>query len=75
MSNMSYCRWENTSNAMKDCVNDLVEDLSCGDGTIAEMAAYFADLSIDEKRGFLDLLADARELVEMTDNVDFDMED
>ena len=25
MSNMSYCRWENTYNDLKDCFNSMVE--------------------------------------------------
>ena len=26
MSNMSYCRWENTYNDLKDCYNSMVEE-------------------------------------------------
>ena len=39
MSNMSYCRWHNTSRDMSDCVNSI-EDMEYGENTFDEMADY-----------------------------------
>lgn len=39
MSNMSYCRWHNTSRDMSDCVNSI-EDMEYGDHPFDEMADY-----------------------------------
>ena len=39
MSNMSYCRWSNTSKDMRDCV-DSIEDMEYGENTFEEMADY-----------------------------------
>ena len=54
MANMSYCRFENTANDLKDCVwalND--EEIRQGD-----LGSY-------ELRGLKDLLDYARDIVEM----------
>ena len=39
MSNMSYCRWSNTSKDMRDCV-DSIEDMEYGDHPFEDMADY-----------------------------------
>ena len=39
MSNMSYCRWSNTSKDMRDCV-DSIEDMEYGETTFEDMADY-----------------------------------
>lgn len=39
MSNMSYCRWANTSQDMRDCV-DSIEDMEYGENTFEDMADY-----------------------------------
>lgn len=39
MSNMSYCRWHNTSRDMSDCV-DSIEDMEYGETTFEDMADY-----------------------------------
>ena len=39
MSNMSYCRWHNTSRDMSDCVNSI-EDMEYGENTFEDMADY-----------------------------------
>jgi hypothetical protein len=56
MGNMSYCRYENTSKDLKDCVNAL----------------YQADVSEPlssqwEVRGLRDLLELSKEIVDMED--------
>lgn len=56
MGNMSYCRYENTSKDLRDCVNAL----------------YQADVdeplsSQWEERGLRDLLSFAKEIVDMED--------
>lgn len=56
MANMSYCRYENTSKDLKDCVNAL----------------YQADVneplsSSWEERGLRDLLYFSKEIVDMED--------
>ena len=58
MGNMSYCRFENTANDLKDCVwalND--EDIRQGD-----LGSY-------EIRGLKDLLDYARDIVHMEDYI------
>jgi len=58
MGNMSYCRFENTANDLKDCVwalND--EDIRQG------------DLGNYEIRGLKDLLDYARDIVRMEDYI------
>ena len=39
MSNMSYCRWHNTSRDMSDCVNSI-EDMEYGEDGFDDMADY-----------------------------------
>ena len=58
MANMSYCRYENTSKDLRDCVNAL----------------YQADIneplsSSYEVRGLSDLLSFAKEIVDMEDTI------
>jgi hypothetical protein len=58
MGNMSYCRFENTANDLKDCVwalND--EDIRQGD-----LGSY-------EIRGLKDLLDYAKDIVHMEDYI------
>ncbi len=58
MGNMSYCRFENTANDLKDCVwalND--QDIRQGD-----LGSY-------EIRGLKDLLDYARDIVHMEDYI------
>ena len=59
MSNMSYCRWQNTSSDLKACLNDM-EEFCYGGGTIEE---YADNLSEEEKKAFFTLLKQAGELV------------
>ena len=56
MSNMSYCRFLNTSIDLGDCVDALECD-------------WDLDLSTDEANGLESLLADAKELVWMEDTI------
>ncbi len=51
MSNMSYCRFENTSNDMQDCWNALQE--AEAEGNLQE---WFKDLGEYEQRGVMRLL-------------------
>ena len=57
MSNMSYCRFQNTSIDLADCLDAL------------ENHWDMDDLSTDEVNGLENLLADARELVYMEDTI------
>ena len=56
MANMSYCRFQNTSIDLADCLDALENH-------------WDLDLSIDEVNGLETLLADAKELVYMEDTV------
>lgn len=53
MANMSYCRWRNTSNDLRDCVNSIE--------TIEEEG--FDSLSRDEQMGLLNVVRSAVELL------------
>lgn len=39
MSNMSYCRFENTSNDLGDCVNEM-QDANSGQQLTEDMSSY-----------------------------------
>lgn len=54
MSNMSYCRFENTSRDMQDCVNAVMEMIENG-----------YDLDSYETRGFKQLIEQAAELLNL----------
>ena len=56
MSNMSYCRFQNTSMDLGDCVEALENH-------------WDIDLSIDEIHGLENLLADSHRIVEMEDTI------
>ena len=58
MSNMSYCRYENTSRDLKDCV-DALWDSDCGE-----------DLSVYEVDGLEQLLALSKEIVQLEDKIE-----
>ena len=51
MANMSYCRFENTANDLRDCVYAIEE------------GEYNKDISESEKRGLEEILELARQLV------------
>lgn len=57
MANMSYCRWENTSNDLHNCLDAL----EMRDGSVKE---FVDDLSEYEQRGFRAVLAMAKKLIE-----------
>jgi len=52
MANMSYCRFQNTAQDLRDCANNLHDD----------------DLSKDEKQARAQLIRIAREIVQEADN-------
>ena len=54
MGNMSYCRFENTSQDLQDCIN-----------AVGEMIEGGYDLSEREQRAFKRMIAQATELLEM----------
>ena len=56
MSNMSYCRFQNTSMDLGDCLDALENH-------------WDLDLSTDEINGLENLLADARNIVDMEDTI------
>ena len=61
MINMAYCRFENTSKAMQECL-DAIE---YGD-------VDFSTLNDYEARGVVDMIETARIIVEMHDAGEFD---
>ena len=56
MSNMSYCRFQNTSKDLGDCI-DALEN------------SWDLDLSTDEVNGLENLLGDSHRIVEMEDTI------
>lgn len=52
MSNMSYCKFENTAKDLKDCLEDL--EILCCEEDIIEFINGLS--SIHEKKGFLSLI-------------------
>ena len=56
MSNMSYCRFQNTSMDLGDCLDALENH-------------WDLDLSTDEVNGLENLLADAKNIVDMEDTI------
>jgi hypothetical protein len=44
MANMSYCRWENTSNDMQDCVEAQREGFDPADASEYEQRGFYACL-------------------------------
>lgn len=53
MANMSYCKWENTSNDMAQCVASAEDDFEA-----------FDELSEYEQRGLINCLRNAYSLLE-----------
>ena len=60
MSNMSYCRFENTSKDMQDCLNAI----ESGDYEAIE------DLNEHEQRGLMDMLDCARRLLALFEGIE-----
>ncbi len=58
MSNMSYCRYENTSKALQDCVDTLMYS-DCSE-----------DLSIYEIRGLKELQLLAMDIINLEDKIE-----
>ena len=56
MANQSYCRWENTSKDMQDCVNSLHD--------VDDVQEWFTGLDDYEREGVKRALRLARFLVE-----------
>ena len=73
MANMSYCRWENTSNDLQDCLNAFNEWVNENYEKIEEWSvptvrqAYASSLSEDEARAFHCMMYFATELVQLGD--------
>ena len=67
MSNMSYCRFENTAADFQDCVSVVMESIENGESV---------DLSQTEQRSAVDLFMQARDIVqEIADVIGKDIED
>ena len=67
MSNMSYCRFENTAADFQDCVSVVMESIENGESV---------DLSRTEQRSAVDLFMQARDIVqEIADVIGKDVED
>ena len=58
MGNMSYCRFENTANALRDCLEAI------NDGEHTE------DLSPYEKSGLQDLLSSCEDIFHMKEEIE-----
>ena len=58
MSNMSYCRFENTVGDLQDCIE-----------AIRDWEEECKDLNSYEMRALKDLLEQAREIVELEDDI------
>ena len=58
MSNMSYCRFENTTGDLQDCIE-----------AIHDWEEECKDLNSYEMRALKDLLEQAREIVELEDDI------
>lgn len=56
MANMSYCRFENTSNDLLDCYNAMVDDLDEG----LSLQQFYDRLSTYEKTAFQEMLETMR---------------
>ena len=69
MSNMSYCRFENTSNDFKDCLEALqmmVDNQGNeSDDQYEENGEQYKDLSDYEKRGLKSLVENCEEFMEL----------
>lgn len=55
MANMSYCRWENTANDLRDCMDEL--------GEVENIAKWYEGLSEYEQRGFRYIMQQAQFIV------------
>ena len=64
MSNMSYCRFENTSKDLRDCMNAIQED---GDSCLEEASKY-------EVWALKNLLEYCKEIVMYEDNINQSVE-
>lgn len=62
MSNMSYCRWENTASDMRDCVNAQAEGFN----------PNADDVSSHEKEGYYDCLRMAARMLQQAEGDDLD---
>ena len=47
MSNMSYCRFENTSNSLEDCEEHLLDELSDSEKRARKRLVYFCQKIVD----------------------------
>ena len=61
MSNMSYCRFENTSDDLQDCLNAIYN------GETDDLNEY-------EQRGLKNILNIARTIVKMEDDIEYALE-
>jgi len=61
MGNMSYCRFENTSDDLQDCL-DAIQN-----GKTDDLCSY-------EQNGLRNLLDLAKEIVEMEDDIEYALE-
>ena len=79
MSNMSYCRFQNTLSDLQDCWNAIDEhcldlyEASCGDNASPvkfEELIERGDLSQDEADAMIDLVHLSRQIAEHFDGID-----
>ena len=58
MSNMSYCRFENTARDLRDCLNAI------------ENGEHTEDLSSYERNGLMDLLSSCEAIFHMKEEIE-----
>ena len=61
MSNMSYCRFENTSDDLQDCLNAIYN------GETEDLDSY-------EQRGLKQILKISKLIVQMEDDIEYTLE-
>jgi len=64
MSNMSYCRFQNTSNDLQDCI-DAIEEMNNNNGR----NGYDEPLSNDEQEAFRSMIEMCRTYLEFSEEL------
>jgi hypothetical protein len=70
MSNMHYCRFQNTARDLQDCLDDI--DASFENDDI-EITQYVHELSDDERHAFNRLVSRARRLIDLANDIEQDV--
>ncbi len=71
MSNMSYCRFENTAADLRECLEAIEGfDVEGAGDEETGITAFVRQLSEDEQQGFRALLARAKTLIEVAEGLE-----